>query len=149
MELKFKKFTTLVARCSRVIKRIKSSEMSEFNLKSPHVSCLYYLYINEKPMTLKELCVVCDEDKSYISKALETLENDGYIECYSKTEKRYNSPIQLTAKGIEVAEKVTNKANKIAEMASEGLSNEERLIFYTCFNSILSNLENIIEKYGE
>lgn len=149
MEKKFQTFTTLVARCSRAIKRIKSNEMSEFNLKAPHVSCLYYLYIASNPMTAKDLCDVCDQDKSYISKALESLENGGYIVCNSKTEKKYKCTLMLTEKGNEVAEKITKKIDKLVEKASIGLSENDRKIFYQCFNSIIYNLENITNNYGE
>ena len=44
MEERFETFTLLISKLNRSIKRIKSEEMDEFNLKSPHVSCLYYIY---------------------------------------------------------------------------------------------------------
>ena len=43
MEERYKSFTVLISGISRSIRRIKTEEMAEFNLKSPHVSCLYYL----------------------------------------------------------------------------------------------------------
>ena len=43
MEERFGTFTILISKISRSIKRIKSEEMAEFQLKGPHVSCLYYL----------------------------------------------------------------------------------------------------------
>ena len=43
MEERFETFTVLIARISRSIKRIKADEMADFELKGPHVSCLYYL----------------------------------------------------------------------------------------------------------
>lgn len=98
MEELFSLFTMQVARCSRYIRKIKQEEMDNFDLKGPRVSCLYYLYKNDGSLTLKELCDICDEDKAYISRAVDSLEKDGYIECNSKTEKRYKSPLFLTEK---------------------------------------------------
>ena len=43
MQQRFETFTVLIAKISRSIRRIKAEEMSEFHLKGPHVSCLYYL----------------------------------------------------------------------------------------------------------
>lgn len=43
MEERFETFTVLITRISRSIKRIKADEMADFELKGPHVSCLYYL----------------------------------------------------------------------------------------------------------
>ena len=41
MEERFETFTVLITRISRSIKRIKADEMADFELKGPHVSCLY------------------------------------------------------------------------------------------------------------
>ncbi len=149
MEERYQMFTTLIAKCARSVKRIKSNEMSGMNMKSSYVSCLYYLYINDKAMTAKELCDVCEEDKSYVSKSIDALEKDGYVLCDSKTVKRYNSPISLTEKGLLVAKEVAKKVENIVEMASLGLSEENRKIFYESLGLISNNLEMICEKYGE
>ena len=93
MEELFSLFTLQISKCSRCIRKIKQEEMETFDLKGPHVSCLYYLYKSNGSLTLKELCDICDEDKAYISRAVDSLEKDGYIECNSKTEKRYTKNI--------------------------------------------------------
>ena len=113
-----------------MIKRIKTSEMKEFDLQAPHVSCLYYLYISNEPLTATELCEMCDEDKAYISRAIDSLEKEGCIVCESKTEKRYKSPLMLTEKGRDIAEKISEKIDGIVGKASLGLSEENREIFY-------------------
>ena len=63
MEERFETFTVLITRISRSIKRIKADEMADFELKGPHVSCLYYLSQRDG-MTAAELCERCDEDKA-------------------------------------------------------------------------------------
>ncbi len=142
-------FTTLIAKCARLVKRIKSNEMSGMNMKSSYVSCLYYLYIHGKPMTAKELCDVCEEDKAYVSRAVDALEKSGYVLCASKTVKRYNSPISLTEKGELVAKEVAKRIEDIVERASVGLSEENRRVFYESLGLISNNLERIYENYGE
>ncbi len=149
MKNRFELFTTLIAKCSRSIKRIKSLEMEEFNLKSPHVSCLYYLYVNNSSLTAKELCDICDEDKAYVSRSLDSLETEGYITCESKTAKRYKSPIVLTEKGKVVAKRVAEKVNAIVENASIGLTEEDRQVFYSTLKLISNNLDAIIHKYRD
>ena len=67
MEERFETFTVLITRISRSIKRIKADEMADFELKGPHVSCLYYLSQRDG-MTAAELCERCDEDKAAISR---------------------------------------------------------------------------------
>ena len=145
MENRFELFTTLIAKCSRSIKRIKNIEMKEFNLKSPHVSCLYYLYKSKGSLTATKLCEICDEDKAYISRSLDSLENSKYIYYEWQNTKRYNSSIFLTEKGNEVAQKIAEKIDNILENASIGLTEKDRQIFYDTLTLISNNLENIIE----
>ena len=40
---RFQTFTVLITSINRSIHKIKTEEMAEFNLKSAHVNCLYYL----------------------------------------------------------------------------------------------------------
>ena len=67
MEEQYETFTVLIARINRSIKRIKSAEMAEFQLKGPYVSCLYYLSLTDG-LTAAALCERCDEDKAAISR---------------------------------------------------------------------------------
>ena len=60
MEEHYETFTVLIARINRSIKRIKSAEMAEFQLKGPYVSCLYYLSLTDG-LTAAALCERCDE----------------------------------------------------------------------------------------
>ena len=43
---RFQTFTVLVTKINRSIKKLKADEMAKYDLKSPHVSCIYYLYEN-------------------------------------------------------------------------------------------------------
>ncbi len=149
MEERFENFTILIAKISRAIRKIKSEEMEEFALKSPHVSCLYYLYKNDGSLTAKELCDICDEDKASISRSLEYLEETGYIECNSKTEKRYKSPLILTDKGNKMGEYISNKISKNVDMASAGLSDKDREVLYKSLFIISDNLQKICDNYGD
>lgn len=99
MQQRFETFTVLIAKISRSIRRIKAEEMSEFHLKGPHVSCLYYL-TQLGPLTAGQLCDRCEEDKAAVSRSLEYLEQNGYV---TRPDKRYRSPLTLTEKGQETA----------------------------------------------
>lgn len=146
MEERFEMFTVLIAKGSRYIKRIKTEEMAEFDLKTPHVSCIYYLYKKEM-LTSKELCDICEEDKASISRSLEYLETNGYIKCLDQAKKRYKSHLVLTEKGKVVGKKVEEKIDNILVEASKGLSEENRKIFYESFALICNNLQNIYDNY--
>lgn len=146
MKERFETFTVLVAKISRNIRKIKLQEMQEYNLKSAHISCLYYLYISNG-LTATELCERCEEDKATISRALDFLEQSGYLTCESKTAKRYKSPLLLTENGIKVGQKIAERVAHVLEEVSIGLSDEERIEFYRCLSIISDNLDTIVQNY--
>lgn len=145
MQERFETFTVLINRISRNIRKIKNKEMAEYNLRSVHVSCLYYLYVNNGS-TATDLCERCEEDKATISRALDYLENNGYLTCDSKTVKRYNSLLILTEKGENAGKKISKKINNVLNEVSIGLTDEERAAFYRSLSIISSNLESISNK---
>lgn len=121
--------------------------MAEYNLKSPHVSCIYYLYRSEEPMTAAELCTYCDEDKAAISRSIEYLEANGFIEPRAEKNKHYRTPLRLTEKGREIGEQITKKIDGILNMSGEGMTDEERATFYKILRQIHDNLNTICDSY--
>lgn len=149
MENRFETFTIQIAKINRYIRKIKTEKMAEYNLKSPHVSCIYYLYKHENGLMAKELCEICDEDKAAISRAVEYLESNDFIFCESKFEKRYNSPLLLTEKGKEIGKVIVSTIDSILEEVSEGVSESEREIFYKSLIVISKNLQKICDNFGD
>lgn len=116
--------------------------MADYNLRSPHISCLYYLYSFEG-LTATDLCERCEEDKATISRSLGYLERGGYLTCESKSEKRYKSPLVLTEKGKAAGKKITDKIDLVLGEISVGLTEEERIAFYRSLSIISDGLEAI------
>lgn len=143
---RFNTFTTLISRISRNIHKIKTREMSKFGLKSTHVSCLYYLFKNNGKLTAKELCDICKEDKGAISRSLDYLEENGYIFCDEKKEKRYKSQLCLTEQGKKTAEEIADIIDNILAKSDMGLTKEEMVIFYKCLARLSTNLEELSEE---
>ena len=146
MVQRFETFTVLINRISRNIRKIKNEEMAEYKLRSVHTSCLYYLY-KEESLSLGELCNICEEDKANISRSLSYLEKEGYITSSTKRRRRYHLILELTDKGREVAKKLVLKIDSMLERASDGLSEEDRIIMYRSLALISSNLQKIYENY--
>ena len=140
MQDRFKDFTVLISRASRCIKKLKSEKMNEFNLKGPHVYCLYYLNVYGS-MTASELGELCNDDKAMLSRSLDDLEERGLIK--RDLDSRYRNPISLTAKGEEVAEKMVELVGEIVAEASQGLSEQSRTIMYESLERICSKLEKM------
>ena len=145
MNERFETFTVLINRISRNIRKLKIQEMAEYNLKSAHVSCLYFLYRSEG-LTATQLCERCEEDKATISRALDYLEINGYLVCESKTAKRYKSPLILTERGRAVGRKISEKIDGVLDEISVGMSDEERAVFYRWLSVISERLDSLTGK---
>lgn len=146
MNERFETFTVLINRISRNIRKIKNGEMAEYQLRSAHISCLYYLYTSVG-LTATELCEKCEEDKATISRSLDFLETNGYLTCESKSVKRYKSPILLTDKGTLVGKKIAEKIDGVLEEISVGLTNDERKEFYRYLSVISQSLDMVAKNY--
>lgn len=142
MQERFEIFTVLINRISRNIKKIKNQEMAEYNLRSAHVSCLYYIY-TLKGATATDLCERCEEDKATISRALDYLDANGYITREVESTKRYKNPLLLTDKGNEVGKKIADKISGVLDTISVCLTEEERIAFYRSLSIISDSLEAV------
>ena len=142
MQERFETFTVLINRISRNIRKIKNQEMSDYNLRSAHVSCLYYMY-TLKGATATDLCERCEEDKATISRALDYLDTNGYITREVESKRRYKSPLLLTEKGKEVAKKISDKIGGVLDEISVGLTEEDRIAFYRSLTIISESLESV------
>ena len=145
MEGRFETFTVLIGKISRNIKRLKTCQMAQLDLKGPHVSCLYYLY-SSGPLTAAELCDRCEEDKAAISRSLEFLEQKGYLVCQREKTRKYKTPLVLTTKGQQAGREVSERVEQMLAQASQGLTEEERQIMYRALEKISSNLDKLTDK---
>lgn len=140
---RFQDFVTGITICYKSIQRIKSAEMEELGLKGIHVMCIFFLHHNESGVTAAELCQLCAEDKAAISRALTTLQEDGYL---APNTKKYRSKLKLTDAGIQIAEKIDSLVGPWVMSGGDGLTEEERNTFYYALGVISNNLSKSVEK---
>lgn len=148
MQERYETFTVLLARISRSIRKIKNQEMTEYRLRSPHISCLYYLYCFGR-LTATELCERCEEDKATISRSLDYLEKNGFLTCKSRCAKRYKSPLALTDRGLEAGRTIAEKIDRVFDEVSGCLTEEERAAFYRSLSAICEGLETASRRRTE
>lgn len=145
---RYSKFTILVNKIVRNIHRIKCEETGKLGLKGTHVSCLYYLFKAGKPLTARELCEACGEDKAAVSRAVDYLGGEGYVSCENGGQKKYKSPISLTEKGREAGKILSDRVESILIDASRGLTEENRAVFYESLDLISDNLQKICDGFS-
>lgn len=137
--------TGSILKINRFVKKIKSFEVKEYNLKGITVACLYYLN-NYEYLTSKNLVSLCSEDKATISRALGELEKKEYIYFEDNLKKRYNSKIYLTENGIKVAAFIKKRVDSIFQICGKNLSDDERINFYNTLIKITNNLEKYVDE---
>lgn len=141
---RFAAFVTGITTCYKYIQRIKSLEMTEFGLKGTHAMCVFFLHHNPEGLTAAQLCQLCAEDKAAISRTLSTLMKEGYVES---GEKKYRALLHLTPKGLALARQVDVLIAQWVGFGGDGLTEEERTIFYKSLALISENLkESLIGK---
>ena len=145
MDNRFGTFTMLLSKISKNIRKIKNKRIEDYGLKSIHVSIIFFIYFN-KTMTATELCEKCEADKATVSRTLEFLENENYLICDSKYSKRYNSPFELTKKGLELGKDITERIQNVLLELDDCLTEAERKQFYESFTKISNKLNDICEK---
>lgn len=119
--------------------------MAQWNLRSSHISCLYYLFVSDV-QTATDIVEKCEEDKATISRSLEYLEKEEYI---IRRGKRYNSIIELSEKGRKTAEEIATRIHHVLDEVSFDFSDEQRTILYESLFKIADRLEEIQKRIDE
>ena len=148
MKERFSSFTYLISSLSRSIRKIKTVAVEEYDLKSPHVTYLYYISRAGK-ITARELCDVCGDDKGAVSRSLEFLEEKGLVKSEVLEGKKYKALISLTDKGEQVANQLDSKIDDALVAAGAGLNDEDRATMYRALELIDGNLKQICKKYED
>lgn len=138
---RFQTFTVHIAKITRNIRRLKTKTMTELNLKSPHVSCIYYLY-PDKVLSVRELLEICDEDKGAISRSITYLVNNGYIEYEKNENKKYKNKLILTDMGKGCGRLIHERINGILSRTGICIGNDLD-VFYKCLDKLSSELESL------
>lgn len=142
---RFEEFTTVISCIYKNIQKLKRDEMALFGLKGPHVQCLVALHQRPEGATITQLCELCELDKAAISRAVAELEAKGVIEARQAGGRFYRAPLCLTEQGAQIADQISAIIDQMVAAAGEGLSGEDRRVFYATLNKISSNLQRLVQ----
>ena len=139
---RFETFSMLITKINRNMRKLKSQEMRQFNLRSSHVHYIYYLY-KEKALSLKQLSEICVSDKAAVSRGIDELQELGYVKQSGK--RQYKLSFSLTEEGEKIGERLALKVDSVLEATSIGISEEKRLEFYNNLSKISENLQRLVD----
>jgi len=139
---RFEAFVTGISVCYKYIQRIKSAEMTELGLRGTHVMCLFFLSRHPEPLTAAQLSRLCAEDRAAVSRTVAELHRRGYIDIEAP---RYRAQLRLTPEGQELALRLDGLIRRWVGFGGEGLTEEERSVFYRVLSRIADNLHKNME----
>lgn len=140
---RFEQFSLSISCIYRYIQKIERVEMEKFGLKGPYVQCMLTMGRHPEGITAVQLCVECDKDKAAISRMVAELEQEGMVDRENRNGNRYRALLRLSRKGMEAAAQVNERVKLAVEKAGEGLTEEQRAVFYSVLELIAGNLQNI------
>ena len=143
---RFEKCSLAIAEINRCWHKIAAGELSKYDLKASHVTYLLTLARYPEGLTAPKLAELCDRDKADVSRMLSILEARGLVTKDGIGGNRYRGCLRLTPEGQTVAEALSRRAELAVEQAGEGLTERERIIFYTALDTITKDLRRICQE---
>ena len=140
---RFERFSYSISEISRLWHRIAGEEMSKYDLKGAYSVYFTTMYRFPEGITAAQLVEQCSRDKADVSRAMALLEKKELVAKSDPEAKAYRALIKLTPAGREVAKQINEKAQAAVELASLGLPEEKRAIFYEALELITANLQKL------
>ena len=140
---RFERFSYAISEISRLWHRIAGEEMGKYGLKGAYSVYFTTLYRYPAGLTAAQLVDLCIRDKADVSRAMALLEEKGLVARVEPEGKAYRAPLTLTQAGREIAGHINHRAQAAVELASHGLPEDKRVIFYEALELITSNLQKI------
>lgn len=143
---RFEKFSLAISEISHYWHSIATEELQPYGLKSSHAIYLTTMYRYPDGLTAPMLADLCARDKADVSRMMSIMEKKGLIIKEGNGPKMYRGILKLTDEGRVLAGKINQRAELAVQQASQGLSDEKRLIFYDALDTITANLQRIAKE---
>ena len=140
---RFERFSYSISEISRLWHRIAGEEMKKYDLKGSYSVYFTTLYRFPAGLTAAQMVDLCSRDKADVSRAMSLLESKGLVCRIDPDGKTYRAPLVLTEQGREIAQHINARAKAAVELASHGLPDEKREIFYEALELITTNLQKL------
>ncbi len=143
---RFEQFTTAISALCRDVQRVERNEMEKQGLRGAVAQYLLAISLHPEGITASALCEICDKDKAAVSRIVGEMERKGLVEKVGEGACQYRARLCLTEAGQQAAAFVRERASAAVELAGEGLSDEDRRIFYATLERISINLQQICKQ---
>lgn len=142
---RFEQFSALISSAYRQVQKLERTEMETYGLKGAFAQYLLIMSHYPRGMTATQLCEACEKDKAAVSRVVAEMESKGLVVREGEGEQSYRALLFLTDEGRRAAEFVSQRASVAVIKANEGISEENRRIFYETLEQFNGNLQRICE----
>ncbi len=140
---RFEHFSYSISNIYRHIIKIERDEMEKYGLRASYVQYLITMSRFPEGITSTKLSEICEKDKAAISRIVVEMESKGLVTRESDKNNMYRARLILTEEGKKAAAYVSERAEKAVNAAGQGLSEEDRKIFYGVLAIFEANLRRI------
>ena len=147
---RFYLFVLRINSISKYINKLKFDFAPQLGVKNVHIFWLYELYVHPEGLTASELASRAMISRSLISREIENLLENGYIQMQKNSKGKrmnYNAHITLTEKGVNLAQNISKKGMEVQSRVNQGISEEDLIIFYSTLEKLQNNLRSISEEW--
>ncbi|MBQ8439577.1 MAG: winged helix-turn-helix transcriptional regulator [Clostridia bacterium] len=147
---RFYLFVLRINSISKYINKLKFDFAPQLGVKNVHIFWLYELYVHPEGLTASELASRAMISRSLISREIENLLENGYIQMQKNSKGKrmnYNAHITLTEKGVNLAQNISKKGMEVQARVNQGISEEDLIIFYSTLEKLQNNLRSISEEW--
>ncbi len=123
----------------RSARHIINRELRPLELTSAEGNILLHLLTQGEPMAQEQLVEQLDVSKPAVSRALDSLEQKGYVTRQPDPYDKRAHRIHLTARALEIGETVEQVYNRVFTLAVQGISQAELDAFMDLFRRIADN----------
>ena len=142
---RFEQFSELISGAYRLVQKLERTEMEAYGLKGAFAQYLLVMSHYPQGITSAQLCEACEKDKAAVSRAVSEMESKGLVVREGEGEQSYRALLFLTDEGRRAAEFVSQRASVAVVKANEGISEEQRRVFYETLEQFNENLQRICE----
>lgn len=141
---RFSHFSLNIFKIAHYWNAIAADEMKTYGIKG--IYGLYLLVLSQYPdgLTASQLTQLCGRDKADVSRAMTKFKDMELIKMHSAS--GYRDILTLSAKGVELAAAIQERAELALEIAGQDIAQENREILYQSLDSIVEQLEVMSQK---
>lgn len=120
--------------------------MEKYGLRKIEIDMIYFMYRNNNTCTAKEIVNYNHISKAHISKAMDNLNNLGYISISHDIKDHRICKMSLKESTKDVVEEIIEVRKHIYQVLLNGISNEELEIVKNITRKIINNIDAEIKK---